>query len=219
MSFFCPRCDGLLEESGPGSHVTCPKCELVVNLAIADTDLGAPVLPFERNYTDTELGGYMLLERLGSGGMGAVYRAEPVAGGESVAIKILFPALATEPDLLERFAREGRALRKLDHPNIVRFVDQGQQGSLHYIIMEYAPGISLAALLDEARPSVAVALHIVAEIAEALRVAHQGGIVHRDLKPSNVIIDGDRVKVVDFGIAHITVTDATLTGATLSWAA
>ena len=186
---------------------------MAVNLATADTYLGLPVLPFERNFTGTTLGAYRLGERLGAGGMGAVYRADGPDG--SVAVKILFPALASEPDLLERFAQEAGALRRLDHANIVRFSEQGEAGGLHYLVMEHLPGRDLEQTLGEGPLAVDVALLIARQVADALQAAHAAGIVHRDLKPSNIILaqppPTPLVKVVDFGIAHVTHSDLTLT--------
>ncbi len=208
--FFCPRCRERITSEG-GSHATCPGCGLVVDLALADTNAGAPSFAPIRDLAGEAIGHYLLHECLGSGGMGAVYRATDTRAHTEVALKLLSPALVGQPDLLERFHREAQALAGLNHVNIVGFHEEGQAGSHHYIAMEYVAGESLETHLARETPAPERALEIVTAIAEALRVAHEQGVVHRDLKPANVIVTGDTIKVLDFGIAHIALEDLTLT--------
>jgi predicted ATPase len=157
------------------------------------------------------------LERdlLGRGGMGAVYRGTDIHTGEFVAVKALDPhVVARDPELLERFIREGEALRQLNHPNIVRMVAAVEEQGHHYLVMEYVPAGSLRDLLEATRPdrfsgnlsglSTARAVEIALDLADALTRAHRLGILHRDLKPENVLLAGDGTpRLADFGLARL----------------
>jgi eukaryotic-like serine/threonine-protein kinase len=150
---------------------------------------------------------YRVVERLGSGGMGTVFRAEHLALGIPIAIKLMRSHVATEPELLRRFQREARAASALNHPNVVRVLDFAD-APRPYIVMEYIQGRSVGALIDEMLlpPPLDWVSDIMLQVLSALDAAHRAGIVHRDLKPENVIVDETsgtrRVKVVDFGLAH-----------------
>ncbi|MCL7455479.1 MAG: serine/threonine protein kinase, partial [Anaerolineae bacterium] len=143
---------------------------------------------------------------LGRGSMGDVYRATDTRTGELVAVKALDPrVVARDPGILERFVREGEALRQLDHPNIVRMVAAVEDGGQHYLVMEYVAGGSLQDLLDTqgTLPTPRV-LEIALDLADALTRAHRLGIIHRDLKPANVLLAEDGTpRLTDFGIAHV----------------
>lgn len=149
-------------------------------------------------------GRYRLLDKLGEGGMAEVWRAQDMALGRIVALKILRPQYSNDPDFLARFRREAQAAANLSHPNIVNVFDIGQAGGRHYIVMEYVDGQSLKELIHAQAPlPVDRALDLATQIAEAVAHAHRAGIVHRDLKPQNILITADdRVKVTDFGIAR-----------------
>ncbi len=158
-----------------------------------------------------------VLEFIGKGGMGAVYKARQPSLDRLVALKILPPAAASDPGFAERFNREARALARLNHPNIVAVHDFGRAGTLHYLVMEYVDGGNLRQIESAGRLTPDQALAIVPQICEALQFAHNEGIVHRDIKPENILLDKKgRVKITDFGIAKILglVTEAApLTGA------
>ena len=145
---------------------------------------------------------------LGRGGMGDVYRATDLQTNGLVAVKALNPqAVGRDPELLERFMREGQALRQLNHPNIVRMVAAVEEAGQHYLALEYVEGGSLADLLAEdgtARLPAERVLEIALDLADALTRAHRLGIIHRDLKPANVLLAGDGTpRLTDFGIAHL----------------
>ena len=158
-----------------------------------------------------------VLEFIGKGGMGAVYKARQPALDRLVALKILPPTAAEDPGFAERFNREARALARLNHPNIVTVHDFGQAGTLHYLVMEFVDGGNLRQVERAGRLTPEQALAIVPQICEALQFAHNEGIVHRDIKPENILLDRKgRVKITDFGIAKIlglAVEAAPLTGA------
>jgi predicted ATPase len=152
---------------------------------------------------------------LGRGSMGEVYRATDTRTGEPVAVKALDPrVVARDPGILERFVREGEALRQLNHPNIVRMVAAVEDEGQHYLVMEYVAGGSLHDLLEATRSdrvsghpsglSVARVLEIALDLADALTRAHRLGIIHRDLKPANVLLAEDGTpRLTDFGIAYV----------------
>jgi tRNA A-37 threonylcarbamoyl transferase component Bud32 len=157
--------------------------------------------------TATTLGKYLLLERLGQGGMAQVYRARQPVIERNVAIKVLHPHLATQGDFVARFQREARGLGALRHPHIVSVIDFDAVGDSHYLVMDYIPGPTLAAVLaKQGRLPAMQALSIAEQIASALAYAHRQGAIHRDVKPGNILfLDETHTHAVltDFGIAHL----------------
>lgn len=152
---------------------------------------------------------YQLEQKLGQGGMGAVFRAEHLSLKIPVAIKFLHPRLAHDPDLQRRFAREAKALTVLDHPNVVRVLDYGVHDHCPFIVMEFLAGESLEDWLAlNGLPLLGEVKEISLAVLDALGAAHDAGIVHRDVKPDNVFLARGRggartVKLVDFGLAHV----------------
>ena len=165
----------------------------------------------------TTLGPYRILEKLGEGGMGEVYKAKDTRLDRTVAIKVLPAGLATDPQFRERFEREAKSISALNHPNICTLYDVGEApsrephaSSLRFLVMEYLEGETLAARLAKGRLPLPEALRMATEIASALDTAHRHGIVHRDLKPGNVFLvrsAGSSVaptaKLLDFGLAKV----------------
>jgi len=149
---------------------------------------------------------YSIGDKLGSGGMGTVYRAVDSRTRQTVALKVLHPHLADDPDYVRRLQREARIAIELDCPYTVRVFDYGQHGDQHYLAMEFVEGQTLAKLMAErGKLTPDQARTIATHIALALDAAHQKGIVHRDIKPGNILIDKDgTAKVADFGIARDT---------------
>jgi serine/threonine protein kinase len=147
---------------------------------------------------------FEILELLGQGGMGAVYKARQPSLDRLVALKILPPQAGSDPGFADRFTREARALARLNHPNIVGVYEFGQADGLHYFVMEYVEGLNLRQLEQAGQLSSHEALKIIPQICDALQFAHDEGIVHRDIKPENVMLDKKgRVKITDFGLAKI----------------
>ena len=147
---------------------------------------------------------FEILELIGQGGMGAVYKVRQKDLDRIVALKILTPGIGQSTEFSSRFTREARALAKLNHPGIVTLHEFGQQDGLYFILMEFVDGVNLAQLMKTGRISPREALAIVPQICDALQYAHDQGIVHRDIKPENLLLDrSGRVKVADFGIAKI----------------
>jgi len=145
-----------------------------------------------------------LLGLIGQGGMGAVYRARQKELDRVVALKILPPDIGRDAAFAERFAREARALAKLNHAGIVTLYEFGRADGLFFFLMEFVDGVNLRQLLENGRLAPREALAIVPQICDALQYAHDQGIVHRDIKPENVLLDRrGRVKVADFGVAKM----------------
>ncbi len=159
----------------------------------------------QRQLGSVQLGQYRLIKKLGEGGMGAVYLAEDVMAGRQVAVKVLAPRWANDPELLARFRRESKALGKLNHPNIIVAFAVGEDSGNHFFAMEYLKGEPLAALLDRGVLEWSRALNVVIQIARGLVHAHERGVIHRDIKPGNIFITDDGVaKILDLGLAAVT---------------
>src|SRR5215471_4957421 len=134
----------------------------------------------------SRIGPYEVVAPLGSGGMGEVYRARDLKLGRDVALKILPPAFANDPDRLARFKREAQVLASLNHPHIGAIYGFEDSGSVHALILEFVDGPTLADWIARGKLPLDEALPIARQIAEALEAAHEQGIVHRDLKPANI---------------------------------
>jgi predicted Ser/Thr protein kinase len=158
---------------------------------------------------EQHLGAYRLIARIGAGGMGEVWKAEDVRLGRTVAIKILPPAVASDADALARMRREARTAAQLYHANIATIHSFDEADGQSFIVMEFVDGEPLSALIRRRALSEADVCRIGRGVADALAEAHEKGIVHRDIKPDNVIVAGNRVKVLDFGIAKRIGLDAT----------
>ena len=148
-----------------------------------------------------QLGNYQLLERIGVGGMGEVWRAEDTQLLRHVAIKILPRQLALDAEWKERFLREARAIAQLNHQNIATIYGIGEHDESFYIAMELVEGEPLSSMIAKGPMTAADAVRVAAHIADGLSEAHEKGIVHRDIKPDNVLVSKKVVKILDFGIA------------------
>jgi len=201
----CPQCGELLSPDAPDG--LCPKCVIVMNLKTetafsGDTPAAQPPLPPEQiapHFPQLEI-----LECLGRGGMGVVYKARQKSLNRLVALKLLAPERVRDTKFAARFAREAQALAALNHPNIVTIYDFGQAGGFYYLLMEFVDGVNLRQLLRTRKFTPEEALAIVPPLCDALQFAHDRGIVHRDIKPENLLLDKTgKVKVADFGIAKM----------------
>jgi serine/threonine protein kinase len=150
------------------------------------------------------LGEYVVLERLGAGGMGEVFKARHRTMRRLVALKILAPRLVHQPQALKRFHHEVQAAARLIHPNIVTAFDAGEQAGIHYLVMEYVDGQDLGRLLRDGPLPTAQAVDYILQAARGLDYAHRQGVIHRDIKPANLLLDRQgTVKILDMGLARM----------------
>ncbi len=200
----CGGCGAEIPAEAP--HGLCPKCLLegvIVQTDGGDTSPHAPEAPpigrIAEAFPQLEI-----VELIGQGGMGFVYKARQPKLDRHVALKILPERLAGDAAFRERFEREGRVLASLSHPSIVTVYDFGEAGGFFYLMMEHIDGVNLRQAMDAGRFTPKEALAVVPGICDALQFAHSEGVLHRDIKPANILMDAKgRVKIADFGIAKI----------------
>jgi len=209
----CPKCGAPLPADAPAG--LCPKCLVQAGFESENQSQPEPertaASPNSSGFTPPEVEELAkrfplleILELLGKGGMGAVYKARQPGLDRLVAIKILPVETSHDPTFAERFTREARALARLSHPNIVAIYDFGQTEGLYFFVMEYVDGVNLRQAIQAGGMTSQNTLAIVPQICDALQFAHDEGIVHRDIKPENILIDKrGRVKIADFGLAKL----------------
>jgi WD40 repeat protein/tetratricopeptide (TPR) repeat protein len=202
----CPHCQFPVEiiDKPDVTEVTCPSCHSSISL------VGEKTLDFDRG-TIQRLGRFELLDRLGIGAFGTVWKARDSELDRTVALKI--PRSANlAPDEAEMFLREARAAAQLRHPNIVSIHEVGREGDATFIVSDYVEGVTLADWLSAQRPNFDEAVALCAKIAAALHHAHAAGVVHRDLKPANVLLDRQHEPhITDFGLAKREAGEITMT--------
>ena len=161
----------------------------------------------------TQIGGYQILDKIGKGGMGTVYKAQDPTTGRIVAVKVVGGEVAADPVLRMRFAQECQVARKLDHPNAVQVLDFGLDGTKPYLVMEYIDGESLGQRIErEGRLPEAEAVRLISQAGQALARAHQRRIIHRDVKPDNILVTADgQAKLTDLGLVKNLEGDFNLT--------
>jgi tRNA A-37 threonylcarbamoyl transferase component Bud32 len=199
----CPKCAAIIPDEAPGG--LCPKCALEGAATVSNTPSGGRhitppgIAEIAPHFPELEI-----LELIGAGGMGAVYKARQPQLDRYVALKILSHDLAGDPAFVERFNREARVLARLSHPNIVGIHDFGTAGPYCFLTMELVDGVNLRQAMQAGRFTPSEALAMVQHLCSALAYAHAEGILHRDIKPENILIDSKgRVKIADFGIAKL----------------
>ena len=212
----CPKCQAPVLDELPGG--LCPNCLMAAAQQSRQNhdatrarsgQVGVPdVAEISALFPELEV-----IELIGHGGMGAVYRVRQRNLDRIVALKV-FLAERDDPEFAARFQREARALAKLNHPNIVTVHDFGQRGQLHYLLMEFVDGLNLRQVTLADRLSPVEALEMIPQLCDALQYAHDQGVIHRDIKPENLLLDvNGRIKIADFGLAKMTGAghDGTLT--------
>jgi|GEM_PF-5923335 len=211
----CSHCGSPVAAQAPEG--LCPRCVAGLILrgdtALSDADERAAAPPL----TPAELAPYFpqleVLECLGRGGMGVVYKARQKSLNRVVALKLIAPERVLDTKFAHRFAQEAQALAALSHPNIVTVHEFGESEGLYFLLMEFVDGVNLREAMKGSRFTPEQALTIIPPICEALQYAHERGIVHRDIKPENLLLDKDgRVKIADFGVARMLHTEALTLG-------
>ncbi len=151
----------------------------------------------------TEIGGYRILAKLGQGAMGNVYKAQQVKMDRIVALKVLGPKYAENPQFVKRFFQEARAVAKFNHPNIIQGIDCGESNGVHFFVMEYVDGLGVGQVIrQEGRIPEKRTIEIVLQVARGLEQANKVGLIHRDIKPDNIMLTKDGVaKLCDMGLA------------------
>jgi serine/threonine protein kinase len=202
----CPKCGCELPSDAPQG--LCPRCLAALNFATETMPPDASPMAAQTPLTPEELAPHFpqleILECLGRGGMGVVYKARQKSLNRLVALKLLAPERADDAKFATRFAKEAQALAALNHPHIVTIHDFGQAGGFFFLLMEFVDGVNLRQAMTAGRFTPEQALAIVPPVCEALQYAHEHGIVHRDIKPENLLMDkAGRVKIADFGIAKM----------------
>lgn len=218
----CPKCGEPLPPDVAPGH--CPKCLMQVAFESEAPPLSGPATASSGQATQTwnldELAALFpeleIIDQVGTGGMGVVYKAKQKQLDRLVAVKLVRPDLCDDPSFAERFTREARAMARLSHPAIINVFDFGQRENFYFFIMEFVDGANLRQLVRSGELDSKAALAVVPQICEALQYAHDAGIVHRDIKPENILLDkSGRVKIADFGLAKLVKPqpdDFTLTG-------
>jgi serine/threonine protein kinase/tetratricopeptide (TPR) repeat protein len=207
----CPKCHA----KNPDTVKFCGECGTQLfpsnGLPEITRTLETPVEEFKRGTVFANR--YEIIEELGKGGMGRVYRVEDKKAKEEIALKLIKPEIAADKKTIERFRNELTTARKIAHRNVCRMYDLGEEKGQHYITMEYVPGEDLKNLIRRVKVDLGTSIKIAKQVCEGLSEAHRSGVVHRDLKPSNIMIDkeGD-AKIMDFGIAR-SLSEKGITGA------
>ncbi|MCP3982702.1 MAG: serine/threonine protein kinase [bacterium] len=205
----CPQCNNEIPADAPTGGL-CPRCLMQQGLqgpgAPTRTNLGSG--PGRKAPAPEEIAAAFpqleIIELIGQGGMGAVYKARQTKLDRIVALKIVTAEVTHSEVFAERFTREARTLARVSHPNIVTVHDFGEVEGLYYFVMEYVDGANLRDVLNAGKLSAKDTLAIVPQICEALQYAHEEGVVHRDIKPENILIDRrGTVKIADFGLAKM----------------
>lgn len=199
---YCPQCGARIPEDAPKG--LCPRCVMgrfaeETEAGVTHDSAGAPYSVAEIDVLFPEL---EVVELIGVGGMGSVFKARQIRLDRWVALKILSRELGSNPAFVERFSREAKVLARLDHPNIVRIYDFGQREDVCYLLMEYVDGVNLRQAMRAGALSPSKALALTPALCDALQYSHDQGALHRDIKPENLFLDTrGRIKLGDFGIA------------------
>lgn len=195
----------------------CPRCLLeMAKLNGNETQEHFPeAMPPKPSDIDHLFPELEILDVVGHGGMGHVYKARQKNLGRIVAVKLLSTKLLDDPSFAERFSREARAMAMMNHPNIIAIYDFGCREKYYFLVMEYVDGLNLRQLVQSTHLKPAEAMQLVPQLCDALQYAHDRGVIHRDIKPENVLLSQDgQVKIADFGLAKLTnasKNDVTLT--------
>ena len=201
MAIKCPKC----HHENPDDSIYCGKCTTPLqpskDIGVTKT-IETPVEEYPRGSTFADR--YKIIEKLGIGGMGAVYRVEDTNIGQDIALKLIKPDIASDKKTIERFRNELKTTRMISHRNVCRMFDLAETEGTYYITMEYVSGEDLKSFIRRSgKLDISKAISIAKQVCEGLAEAHRLGVVHRDLKSSNIMIDKEgSTRIMDFGIAR-----------------
>jgi serine/threonine protein kinase len=201
MATKCPKC----QSDNPDTQKFCGECATPLPSSKEIPVTETIVTPKEELTRGTILAGrYEIIEELGKGGMGNVYRVEDKKTNEELALKLIKPEIASDKKTLERFSNELKLAHKISHKNVCRMYHLGEEQGVHFITMEYVPGEDLKSMIRMTKQlTVGASISIAQQVCDGLAEAHRLGVIHRDLKPSNIMIDkAGAVRIMDFGIAR-----------------
>ena len=199
----CPAC----RAPNPDTQSFCGQCGASLRPADASGDFSTHLSPHGQDALETGstfAGRYQVVEEIGRGGMGRVYKVIDKEVHAKIALKLIRPEIAREQATIDRFRQELRTAREISHKNICRMYDLGHEGSTYFLTMEYVSGEDLKSMIAmSGQLGVGTAISIAKQVCDGLAEAHRLGVIHRDLKPSNIQIDkGGHAKIMDFGIAR-----------------
>jgi serine/threonine protein kinase/tetratricopeptide (TPR) repeat protein len=199
----CPKC----HHDNPDTALSCEECgtqlDMIDQIPVIHTEtMEAP--KEELTTGSTFAGRYQIIEELGKGGMGKVYKVQDIKINEKIALKLIKPEIAKDKKTIERFSNELKFARKIRHKNICQMFDLGEERGAHFITMEFVEGQDLKKLIRQTgQLAMGTTISIAEQVCDGLTEAHKSGVVHRDLKPSNIMIDADgNARIMDFGIAR-----------------
>ncbi|MFO7979382.1 MAG: serine/threonine-protein kinase [Candidatus Aminicenantes bacterium] len=201
MTIQCPKC----QHENPDTATFCADCGTRLHSQEEVDVTKTAETPKEELTTGVTFANrYQIIEELGKGGMGRVYKVLDKETKEKIALKLIKPDIAADKKTVERFRNELTSARKISHKNVCRMYDLGKEKGSYFITMEFVPGEDLKSFIRRAAPlSTARTISIAKQVCEGLAEAHQLGVVHRDLKPQNIMIDEQgNVRIMDFGIAR-----------------
>lgn len=200
MTTICPKC----KHENPEGTVYCGKCGTPLPSQESTITKTMETPKEELTTGSTFAHRYQIIEELGKGGMGRVYRAIDKKLNEEVALKLIKPEIASDKKTIQRFSNELKFARKIRHKNICQMFDLGEYRGKHFITMEYVEGQDLKRMIRQSgQLALSTILHIIKQVCDGLMEAHSSGIIHRDLKPNNIMIDADgNVRIMDFGISR-----------------
>ena len=207
MHILCPHCHNPIEvvRIAPREEIACPSCGSSFHLEMGSTT-GAGCQAGQK------IGKFEVIDTVGHGGFGTVYKARDPELDRIVALKVPRRGNVAGPQEMDRFLREARSAAQLRHPSIVSVHEVGQADGLPFLVSDFVQGATLADLLSARRPGFRDSAELIAAVADALQYAHDHGVIHRDVKPSNIMIDEDgRPRVMDFGLAKREAGEITMT--------
>jgi serine/threonine protein kinase len=206
MHILCPHCHNPIEivKLTPHDEIGCPCCGSSFRLETESTTVWRPV--------SEKLGKFELIETVGQGAFGTVYKARDSELDRLVAIKVPRAGNLAGPQELDRFLREARSVAQLRHPSIVSVHEVGQKDGVPFLVSDFVQGVTVTDLLTARRPAFQESAHLIATVADALQYAHEHGVIHRDVKPANIMLGDDGAPhVMDFGLAKREAGEMTMT--------